>query len=264
MRGMRLGATAPAGYREKPKLITALSLIYLLNPVANVIWSTQGRILGDPGSTLQWFGRALAAGDAMVWISVVLWASAVPLAIGLYAVRLWAWYYFIVHSVVMVAMSFVDAGLNLALSYALPLNLLFLIPVSVFLTKEIRAPYFNPRLRWWQQAERIVHFVDVSFRTRRYRSYDLSENGAFLTPREEDGGGELLSPELIGETATAVLQLNGREVELPARVVRVSSQSRGRYPAGVGIRFLPTDTDARACLRALLGELRAQRRSSRR
>lgn len=252
------------GYREKPLLISVLSLIYLLNPVGNIVVYSSGRIITDHLETLQWMGSALAGGNSIVWLNLVLWLSAIPLAIGLYKVKMWAWYYYIVHSLLMVIVSMFDADWNLVFSWTTPLTMVFLIPIGLFLTREIRAPYFNPRLKWWKQADRILHAVEVSFDGMQFTSFDISRDGIFLTPVSMIETAGRFDEDMIGHTNTVSLDTGTDRIQLAAHVVRVSPEPHGNYPAGLGLRFLRIDSVNKAKLKELLYRVQQERQSAHR
>jgi len=171
----------------------------------------------------------LKAGDPIVIINVVFWFLAIPLAYGLFKVRAWAWYYFLFHSLSMIILGFFRTGFRFDFSPIVFLNLLFLIPIGYFISKEIRAVYFNPRLRWWEQSKRFLHEVKVEIEGNSYRTFDLSETGAFIIDTKELN----LEP---NEIFPIVLDVDKNRI-ISFAEVRWINNEKNRYPVGYGIKF---------------------------
>jgi len=171
----------------------------------------------------------LKAGDPIVILNIIFWFLAIPLAYGLFKVRRWAWYYFLFHSVCMIVLGFFRSGFRFDFSPIILLNLLFLIPIGFFISKEIRAVYFNPRLRWWEQSKRFLHEIKVEVEGKPYNTFDLSETGAFIIDTKE------LNLEL-NEIFPVIIDLDDKKVNCFAEV-RWINDEKNRYPIGYGIKF---------------------------
>jgi hypothetical protein len=148
-------------------------------------------------------------------------------------------------------------------------SVLFCASLAGVFTREVRAVLVNPSRRWWMTPARKAVEVQVRMRVLngRYKSgreefytvtFDLSESGAFIPFGRERGNiRELKIPTLsVGKATDAqgaplsmrnlavgtqcYICLNLKElafIHCRAEVVRVAP-ARGKYPAGVGIRFL--------------------------
>jgi hypothetical protein len=150
---------------------------------------------------------------------------------------------------------------------------LFCMALAGVFTRDVRAILVNPSRRWWLTPARKS--VEISVRMRvlngRYKSgkeefytvtYDLSESGAFIPFGREKGnirelklavsnasvssdkaGDKALEPFSIRNLSLGTqcyVCLNLKElafIHCRAEVVRVATP-HGKYPAGVGIRFL--------------------------
>ncbi|MDG2199488.1 MAG: PilZ domain-containing protein [SAR324 cluster bacterium] len=108
------------------------------------------------------------------------------------------------------------------------------LAILVYLVrKEIMAPYFNPKMRWWESAERFPFKLDVLLKSERgeekisSRTFDISVSGCFLTTDLEYQTGQKidLNIKLIDP------------VDLQAEVVWVCPGNEN-VPKGIGIRFI--------------------------
>lgn len=230
------------GYKKKPVLIEVFALLYLLNPIGNLLflWFLYSKMpITEIISRLAFM---VASGHVMAILIIILWISAIPLAIGLYKVRLWAWYYFLVHSICTFVLSMFGGGFDhFRLSYATLINAIFLVPIGFFISKEIRVPYFNPRVRWWEQSTRFLHDVKVKISGRATTTYDFSDTGAFIS----DENAASLS---IGETLPVEIDLDKTLINCYADV-RWINLKRGKYPVGYGIKFEKVTTKDTAAMR---------------
>jgi hypothetical protein len=235
------------GYKVKPFLIEIFALLYLLNPVGNIIFLGFTNPSYTPVESIMILSERIMSGNIVVIINVIFWFSAIPLAYGLYKVRLWAWYYFLAHSAGMVVLSLFGPDYRIQFSYITILNTIFLIPVGYFISREIRAPYFNPRLRWWEQSPRFIENVTLSIDGIEYETYDFSENGAFIV---DPGTMDVVIDELI----TVNLKINQKEIVTRGNV-RWINTNKEFYPIGVGIKFEDISKNDRMHIRSFIKTL---------
>ncbi len=237
--------TRMKGYKKKPFLIEVFALIYLLNPIGNLLLSYASR----PDNFFPAVGRQISHGHPMSLLVVFFWLTAIPLAYGLYKVRLWAWYYFLVHSIGMFLLSLVSSK-GLHVTSATAVDALFLLPIGYFISHAIRVPYFNPRVRWWEQTSRFQHSLPVKLNGVECSTYDLSREGAFVAQSES-------LALTAGQTVTLEIQLDQETIRGSA-TVRWVNEKKDKYPAGYGIQFNHVSRDDRARIDALLKSLALQ------
>ncbi|MBQ3921810.1 MAG: PilZ domain-containing protein [Spirochaetales bacterium] len=218
------------GYKSKPLLIEIFALIYLLNPIGNLLSLLYFNMQYTPRENLMMLMRSISDGNIIVIINVLLWISAIPLAYGLYSVHLWAWYYFIFHSVSMVVISLFDGVGQFAPSYATLINVIFLTPIGYFISKEIRTPYFNPSTRWWKQATRFHHVITVEIDGKTFETYDLSDTGAFIMSDKDAGF-------MLKELYPIRMELPASRIECFAEIIWYKAEGSKDHPAGYGIKF---------------------------
>ena len=237
------------GYKKKPLLIEIFALLYLLNPVGNMLyffyWNQNIPIIDIP--SVLWHYIFLK-GNILLGVNIFLWLSAIPLAYGLFKVRLWAWYYFLIHSVSMVVLSLFKFDGTFGFTIASAINLLFLIPIGYFISKEVRAPYFNPRLRWWEQSKRFVNEVKVIIDTETYKTFDLSTTGAFIV---QEGNQKGLSAEKF---IPAEIDFGAEKIFCPISV-RWATSEETTHPAGWGVKFEQIGGKERAMIKKYINEL---------
>lgn len=114
------------------------------------------------------------------------------------------------------------------------------------LQKHAAAPYFNPKIRWWETATRhkvdleaTVVVADANFPT---QVLDISETGCFVRKDAPD-----LSQ---GQVVNIGIRYNHFYFESPVRVIRHSAQ-----PSGVGLMFVDTNKQNRRELKRMIRAL---------
>jgi hypothetical protein len=241
----------PSGreFTRKPAVVLICSLVYLLNPVGNVIyqWRDSGQGFIDYARNL--LSLIVETRNPYAIVSAALWVLSPVVALGIFRVRLWGWFAFLAHSVAVAALSLFDRDLAFkGLSTAAFINFPFFAIAGFYLLSEIRAPYFNPRLRWWERRTRYRDAIRVGLEGGRYVMYDISEKGIFVA----DARAEARS---IGAKLSARVDLGLETIMVKMEVVRVHLGG-GDYPAGFGARFTGMDQTSRQHLKAYMRELR--------
>ena len=235
---MNVSAHAPlmAGFTRKPPWIVVFSSLYLLNPVGNflMVVFTSGR---PPHTVLAYlYYSVFVRPDPFILGTLLLWISAVALSVGLYRVRLWAWYGFLFHSALTVLSSIYQVSVgHFGPTRAFWINALVLIPLGYFIRREIRKPYFNPSLRWWEQHPRVRDSIGVRLAWNEYTfdetTFDLSPDGIFVQT-------ELLEDVAVGYFFNIHLRFGDeREMDVQGIVVWINFVADS-VPKGFGIKFL--------------------------
>lgn len=240
------------GYKKKPLLIVFFSLVYLLNPIGNLVVIFLSDITRSPLTHLGVILNMIGKGNLVAIITVFLWLSAIPLAYGLFKVRTWAWYYFLAHATMIIIFSLFSSGKNgyfIGITPLFFINLLVLIPIGFFLQKEIRSPYLNPRLRWWEQSIRIRHNVRISYNDKVYETFDISKTGSFLIVPED----RLKSN--VGDKISVTIDLDDNKVKCYSEVVWINKKSNEKLPCGIGIKFLDLSKNDKNIISEFIAEL---------
>ncbi len=178
--------------------------------------------------------------DFAAYVRSVGWLVFVPIALTpiIGALVLWfrptSWYIivaFMLGTIVVNVLSHVlmrPEGAPFALRTVL-MSSTGLICAWLFLRRELRTPYFNPRLRWWENAARHPIQLRVQIQGRpssQHHTFDLSRTGCFLMGDEKF---------TLGERLELLVSIEDESVRLTGSVVWISDGVA--HPRGVGIRF---------------------------
>jgi hypothetical protein len=162
----------------------------------------------------------------------ILSAASVVAAFGIWRVRPWGFILFFIFALLVVS-----ADVTHIIKNPKTLNFWDFIDVTLvslgiifILQRQARAPYFNPKIRWWERPER--HKIDlnatliVADKTIESQLLDISESGCFIdTPHMFSSG----------DAATLKLSYEQNTFQSPVRVIRTSTT-----PKGVGLMFVET------------------------
>lgn len=165
----------------------------------------------------------------------------------------WAWNVFLLNSLfiayanALIAMRYSESN-NPFLAFLI--SLLFLIALIIRLGKEIRVPYFLPRIRWWESNPRYK--LAVPIKVERAESgfegeiLDVSMGGCFIKTRND-----LTQNERI----LARFNLFGEALEIGGTIVW-RSPSSVTHPKGVGMKFDELDKAQRRIMKGATQQLK--------
>jgi hypothetical protein len=128
--------------------------------------------------------------------------------------------------------------------------------------REFMAPYFNPRLRWWEQAHRFTgerfHMTLKEFGTGKVMfdtdSFDVSMRGCFIASNH---------PARVGEVFGFEIRLPGGTVFHASGEVVWAHPGGGGTPQGFGCRFLTVEPNFRRRMRQAIRHLHLHARKNR-
>jgi len=249
-----MNQTPVTGYRKRPWELTLLAVFFALVPVLS--WLTRFVSVaasGQPDTGLAVLASFFAAaGNGPIGLShsvlmVALWGLFLVVAWGIFRVARWGFFLCIVAAVAnslfsMVSYGVGDSGVGLQeylainpLQWGFVLNLVFFVPVVLLLNQKIMAPFFNPKLKWWEQHPRVKALLKIEAtidgQVKSYTSFDISASGMFLGTSE--------TPTLaVGSSFPATIHLEevGTKVEVVCKTVWISD-GKGRAPLGIGVTF---------------------------
>jgi signal transduction histidine kinase len=236
--------------KKRPLSIVLIALFYVLEPVGNVL---QAAFVND----LPVHGESGILSH-LVWTDWLILALFPVTGVGIYMVRRWGWYLFIAFSATLIAYNLYVYSVNP--NYELETVLLFIAVVTFmsafFLKKHVYAPYFNPRLRWWESAARYRVSLETQILTDQgshtCTTVDISETGCFVSTRA-----------VLQEGSLVMLKIHcrGAEIDCMGKVVRRSGEREKVHGYGIMFQGLPRET--RRMLRLLIFSIKRLGREQR-
>jgi hypothetical protein len=181
-------------------------------------------------------------------------AFAVAAGYGIWEMRRWAWYILAAANVLIVygnAILATEFGENHHKLLAFVASLAIIAGVMYRVAREIRVPYFFPKIRWWESNPRYRLSVPVKLSRKGggqldAEILDLSMGGCFVKMRHE-----LSQDETVGLSFTAFgyfMKCDG--------VVVWRTESTVTHPRGAGIKFAALDRQQKRKLKLINYKLR--------
>ncbi len=219
--------------KQRPLVIKILACLYFLSPLFIIFEFMSLYGIG--------LNRLFLLQYAFTWYTVAIMVVTPIVGYGIWTVRKWGYYLLLAHSVFLIISNTVlySSGLTTSpLWFIIVANVLIVGTIIMFVRKEVYAPYFNPQIRWWEQAKRyyydgmkiIVKKIasdDILFEA---NSFDLSETGIFVASNKKVCAGDKFSFELVLKNDT-LLYTDGQ-------VMWVNTRKGKDVPAGFGCKFL--------------------------
>ncbi len=241
------------GMRNRPLSLRLLAVALMLSPLGILI---ELYLLYEI-KPAYWY----CVFNPLIWTPQVVIVTIITPLVGLIVWRAHRWSYFVlvgfsglilINNIIVWASGHARSGIFTRILFSLGLVAL----TALEMRKEFAAPYFNPRLRWWEQAHRYMtdrfHVWvrepgggEILFQA---DSFDISENGLYVVSERSV---------TIGETFSLDIRLpNGRLLSTEAKTVWVYTGG-GVNPPGFGCHFLAPNKIFRREMRAALRQLRA-------
>jgi Tfp pilus assembly protein PilZ len=185
----------------------------------------------------------------------LLSALAVAAGYGFKEMKRWAWYAFVSANILIGyenALVVNEFGETHYKGIAFSLSVVFLVLVIYRVSREIRVPYFFPRIRWWESDPRYRLSVPVSLKRAERAEpagadiMDLSVGGCFIKLRSE-----------LSQDEKVMLDFTVFQIPLSCEGTVVwRTQSTVTHPKGVGVKFLPMDKNQRRALKMITQRLK--------
>jgi hypothetical protein len=172
---------------------------------------------------------------------------------GLLEMRRWAWYWFVTANILIAyetalwANDYAETHHQILAFLAVVAGLM----LALFrVAREVRVPYFFPRIPWWESDPRYRLSVPVSITFPRGEPIqgeilDLSLGGCFIKVRAEVYQDEAVQVEFM---------VLGQKLRFPGTVVW-RTQSTVTHPKGVGVKFTGIDRRGKRTLRGVTRKL---------
>ncbi len=184
----------------------------------------------------------------------ILSALGILTGYGFHMMHHWAWYTFLMTSV---ATAYANALvlLNYSASHNKLLAFIFSIVLLVGLiygvAREVRVPYFFPKIRWWESNPRYRLSIpaklalEESANTFQGEILDISISGCFI---------KIPNPIPVDELIKVQFELFRHPIEFQGTVVWQASGAV-THPKGVGIKFAPMFKQQRRLMKAMNSRL---------
>lgn len=207
---------------RRPLIITLIAICYFLSPIAIIIQgSVMNRIpLVGPYNI---FTRLFITDIIILFIYLIS-------AVALYSVKKWGWYLFLGCGLILIGYNIFVYFHNprYSLSVLIIFNVVLAVVAGIFFRKHIIAPYFNPRLRWWETEPRFkidIH-ADIMLDDQILSGdiLDLSMSGFFMA------FSNTLS---LGQVYTFDLKCWKHSVDVSGKVMRKSTEKEGYNEFGI-------------------------------
>jgi hypothetical protein len=230
--------------RQKPWLIKIMTLSLVLVPVtaAGLVYIAKTQ-------------HHVHLTTAIVMDLWVLSAASLVAAFGVWRVRPWGFVLFFIF-----VLGILGFDIHHIVKNPNTLNVWDLVDVSLaalgiifILQKHISAPYFNPKIRWWERPDRfrvemqatlLVGGQNVSSQI-----LDVSSTGCFLDTEA------LLTP---GDIVSMGLTFKEYKFESPVKVIRNSSQ-----PKGVGLMYVDSTPENKREIKRIIRDLKKNLKAKR-
>jgi hypothetical protein len=210
---------------KKPFTIVLFSIIYFLSPAFIL---AQAAIMAN----LPLIGR-ISIVQRLAPLDWAVLALYLACAASIFSVKRWGWYAFMLASLALVADNAYVAflrhdryGVFLVLAYDLVLTL----AAGFFFRRKVIAPYFNPRMRWWETQPRYqaLSYLLLGSGESRFSAniVDISASGCFILSDRELR---------VGEVLPAEIHCFGEDIALDVHVVRAADYHGSR---GYGLMFV--------------------------
>jgi len=236
------GGQSPMTLLRKPVSIVVVGLYYIISPFVNL-------------ATILWVTRLPFTGPVNLWsvLNPSDWAILVlfPIVgVGVFSVRRWGWFAFVGFSLFLIGYNTYSYLVNHTYSLGMVIcyNLTLAAVTFYFFRKHLRAPYFNPRLRWWNADPRYQVSLRAQFSMNDSACdaevLDISKSGVFLS---------ICADIEVGQTHRISIDAYGRTVSCSGKVMRKTSA--GSSNPGFGIMFEGLTQEERRELSLLIAHL---------
>lgn len=240
--------------RHKPLIFQFLSVLFLLEPAIKILYFKASTHFEFPVILANVLSRNGVRDIFDFWMVF-------PIA-GLLLWKLRTWTYFAFLGI----MAYLIFSILTYEQYTWPYNSdsplfyhyfiigLTLFVIVYFLIPDVRAPFFNRKLRWWESKPRYRTTIPARISgnkvTFQSEILNISQTGAFLKDNNH------LSP---GEVVSLAFESEGLLMEMPVKVIgrHVISQTQG-----LGVQFHPSSVSQKIQMIRLIGRIKSRQRYS--
>ena len=233
--------------KKRPLIVLLFAGACVIYPVLAIvqILLTHKIGVGQAVSTFVWpslpllFRAENLAATGLAWVA----------AYTIYQMKAWSWWFALLAVLGLAAyggMVSLFRTENLGTAWAVTSAIITALPAlaaGILLQREVRTPYFNPRIRWWEAEPRYPFDAQVRGGG---RALDISQKGMFV--QHED-------PPKMGTRDTFMFAFDGGEVSVPGEVSWVS-EGDAAHPSGFGLEFGELDEATRKVIDEIVEQQR--------
>ncbi len=227
---------------RRPLIISIIVICYVLSPVSSIL-------LGSIINRIPIFGAHNIFTRLPITDILILFVYPISAA-AIYSIKKWGWYLFLACSLILISYNIFVYNLSPRYSFLIliVLNVILAIVAGIFFRKHIIAPYFNPRLRWWETEPRYkieIHAEIISGKNALTGEIlDISNSGFFMS----------LDQDLtVGRIYNFNLKCLKCSVEVNGKVMRKAS--RKEELNGYGVMFVKLTDAEKMGINALIKDL---------
>ncbi|MBN2656501.1 MAG: PilZ domain-containing protein [Spirochaetales bacterium] len=226
---------------RKPFSIVLISVLFLISPAGILVFNAALSLVPLIG-----YGSIITRLPIQDLFILMLY----PLcALSIWMVRKWGWWILIISAVLMMLYNVAALFFNPFASALLVLIMngaLFSVAL-LFFRRHLIAPYFHPRLRWWEQDQRYEIDIYLKFlpMDRNVIISDISRGGCYVFV-------DFLIE--VGSVLPVLIVCGSFHITLNARIMRIARETDQYY--GYGLMFLKTDEVQKIGLDNLIGKLK--------
>ncbi|MGZ3695082.1 MAG: PilZ domain-containing protein, partial [Bdellovibrionota bacterium] len=196
--------------------------------------------------------RILSLFFSFVYIAHSIFA--VFIGFALYRLKPYAWHVYVFHSIIMLGEQFY-VGYRFAENHVVEIPITFMclaiIAVLLLLKRELRVPYFSPKIAWWESDPRYKISVpaQMTCSDHFYKGdiMDISASGCFIKTKD---------PLKVDQEIQIKFSLFDSKFEFGGRIVW-RTESGVTHPKGVGVRFTTLQKSVHADLRETVRKLKS-------
>lgn len=227
---------------KKPLSIIILSVLFLISPFLILLFNAALNMIPILG-----YGSIFYRLTLQDIIILLLYPLS---AISIWLVRKWGWWVLICSAVIMICYNSISLIYNpfaSALTVLLMNSALFGVAI-LFFRRHLIAPYFHPRLRWWEQDRRyeIDIYLEFTGIKRNVVISDISMGGCYIYV------------DFLLETGVDLpvqIVYGNFHISLFARIMRIAEKEDGYF--GYGLMFQKIDSIQKKGLNQLIDRLKS-------
>ncbi len=234
--------------RQKPLLLRVIAFCFVFVPLVNILltaWFNRWPLTG-PRGVLEHFNQTE---------KFILGCYPI-IAIGIWSVRRWGYYLFIIFSLYVISRNFYVLWTHQYYSrYVVWLfQVMTLSLTGVLLQKHVSAPYFNPKMRWWESLPRfkLGSHGELFIGLKKFNAdiIDISRGGCFL---KSDAHLK------VGDKIKVTIPYKKIKIRTTGKVTWISDKIIGGY----GVMFQKANFAQFILIRYMIKQLRKKQSSTR-